>query len=41
MILFLDLESFSTVPINAGTHRYLDGAEILLWAYAIDNGVGP
>ena len=33
--LWLDLESFSTVPIEHGTHAYVEHAEILLFAYAI------
>lgn len=34
--LFLDLETFCTVPINHGTHAYAAQAEIMLFAYAID-----
>jgi len=36
-ILFLDLETFSTVPIAHGTHAYAEKAEVLLIATAIDN----
>lgn len=36
--LFLDLETFSEVPITNGTHAYAEGAEIMLFAYAIDDG---
>ena len=36
--LYLDLETFSEVPIKNGTHAYAEGAEILLFAYAIDDG---
>lgn len=36
--LYLDLETFSTVPISSGTHRYAEGAEVLLLAWAIDDG---
>lgn len=35
--LFLDLETFSEVPIKHGTHAYAAEAEILLWAYALDD----
>lgn len=35
--LFLDLETFSPVPITAGTHRYAEQAEILIAAWAIDD----
>lgn len=33
--LFLDLETYSEVPIKDGTHAYAEHAEILLFAYAI------
>jgi len=35
--LYLDLETFSEVPIKNGTHAYAEGAEIMLFAWAIDN----
>jgi DNA polymerase len=38
MILFHDLETFSEVPINNGTYRYAEGAEIMLESWAIDDG---
>ena len=38
MILFLDLETRSRVPIRNGTHIYAANAEILLVQYAIDDG---
>jgi DNA polymerase len=38
MILFLDTETFSDVPINAGTHRYAERAEIMVESWAIDHG---
>ena len=34
--LFLDLETFSDVPIAYGTHRYAARAEVLLIAWALD-----
>lgn len=37
-VLFCDLETYSDVPINCGTHRYAEGAEVMLWAYAFDDG---
>jgi DNA polymerase len=37
MRLFLDLETYCDTPIAAGTHRYAERAEILLFAYAIDD----
>lgn len=37
--LFLDLETYSEVPIAHGVHRYADKAEILLAAWA--EGAGP
>lgn len=36
--LWLDLETYSEVPITYGTHRYAAGAEIMLLAYAFDDG---
>lgn len=36
--LWGDLETWSEVPINHGTHAYAAGATIMLWAYAIDDG---
>lgn len=36
--LFWDLETYSTVPIKNGVHAYAEGAEILLCAYAFDDG---
>lgn len=38
MRLFLDLETYCDTPISAGTHRYAERAEILLFAYACDDG---
>ena len=32
--MFCDLETFSEVPIKAGTHRYAEAAEVMLWPYA-------
>ena len=37
-ILYLDLESFSATPITHGTHVYAANAEILLLAYAVNDG---
>jgi DNA polymerase len=36
--LYWDLETFSPVPINNGTHAYSEQAEVLLFAYAVDEG---
>jgi DNA polymerase len=36
--LNLDIETFSTVPIKHGTHRYAEEAEVLLVQTAIDDG---
>ena len=38
MRVYLDLETYSEVPIASGTHVYAAGAEILLYAYAVDEG---
>ena len=34
--LWLDLETYSTVPIKHGAHRYAEEAEVLLVAVAVD-----
>lgn len=36
-ILYLDLETYSPVPITHGTHRYAEEAEVLLVAWAWDD----
>lgn len=36
--LFLDLETYSEVPIKNGTYKYAENAEIMLLAYAIGDG---
>jgi DNA polymerase bacteriophage-type len=36
--LWLDDETYSETPITHGTHRYAEGAEVLLRAWAIDGG---
>ena len=36
-ICYCDIETFSDVPIAYGTHRYAEGAELLLWGYAIND----
>lgn len=38
MKLWLDLETYSEVPIRNGTHAYAAGAEIMLLAWALDDG---
>src|SRR5882672_9140067 len=35
---FSDLETFSVVPIKDGTHKYAEEAEIMIWAWAVDDG---
>lgn len=36
--LWFDLETYSTTPIKDGSWRYAEAAEIMLWAYALDDG---
>lgn len=36
-VLYLDLETYSDVPITNGTHAYAEHSEILLVPYAFDN----
>lgn len=35
---FHDLETYSPEPLNNGSHRYAEKAEVLLWAYAGGDG---
>ena len=37
MILWLDLETYSDIPISCGAYKYAEGAEIILFSYAIDD----
>lgn len=37
MQLWIDLETYSDVPITHGTHRYAERAEVMLFAWAIDD----
>lgn len=36
--LFLDTETYCETPIANGTHRYAEGAEIIMWQWAIGDG---
>jgi DNA polymerase len=38
MIVWLDLETFSETPISSGTHAYAEAAEVMLVAWALDDG---
>ncbi|MDE9437998.1 hypothetical protein KKI95_19350, partial [Xenorhabdus bovienii] len=35
--LWLDLETYSEIPIRNGTHAYAEHAEIMLFAWAVNN----
>lgn len=37
-LLYCDLETFSPVPLNHGTHAYAAAAEVMLFAYAFGEG---
>ena len=37
-LLFADIETFSPVPINCGTHAYAEQSEVMLFPYAIGDG---
>lgn len=37
-VLWFDTETFQTTPISHGTHKYAEGVEIMVWAYAFDDG---
>lgn len=36
--LYFDLETYSDVPISAGTHAYAEGAQAIVAAWALDDG---
>lgn len=36
--IFLDTETFCETPINNGTHRYAEGAEVIMWQWAVGDG---
>ncbi|WP_442892228.1 hypothetical protein [Acinetobacter sp. 102] len=36
--LYLDLETYSETPIKNGTHIYAENAEIMVFAWALDDG---
>ena len=38
MVLWGDLETFCETPLKDGTWKYAESVEIMLWAYAIDDG---
>lgn len=38
MTLWLDLETYSPIDIKSGGHKYAEKAEVLLFAYAVDDG---
>lgn len=38
MILWLDTETFSEVPIKHGTYKYAENAEVMLFTWAFDDG---
>lgn len=38
MKLWLDTETYSEIPISHGTHRYAEGAEVIMVQVAIDDG---
>jgi DNA polymerase len=38
VILWGDLETYCERPLKDGTHQYAEAAQIMLWAYALDDG---
>ena len=38
MLLYCDLETYSDIPIKYGSHKYSEAAEVMLFAYAVDDG---
>ena len=37
-ILWGDLETYCEIPITNGTHAYAEGVEVMLFAWAINDG---
>lgn len=37
-LCYIDLETFSTIPLKSGVYKYAEAVEIMLFAYAIDDG---
>lgn len=35
---FHDTETFSPIPLKDGTHKYSEGVEIMIWAWAVEDG---
>jgi DNA polymerase len=38
ILLYLDTETYSEVPIVHGTHHYAENAEVIMWQWALDDG---
>lgn len=38
MIIYLDTETYSEVPITAGTYKYAENCQIIMWQWAVDDG---
>ena len=36
--LFLDTETYCETPITSGTYRYAEGAEVIMWQWAVGDG---
>ena len=36
--LWIDTETYSTVPIKHGVHKYAEAVEVMLFAWALDDG---
>lgn len=38
MILYLDTETYSDIPISVGMYRYMEGVEVMVLQWAVDDG---
>ena len=37
-ILYLDTETYSTIPLKDGVHKYSEAVEVMIVSYALDDG---
>ncbi len=38
MLIFFDTETYCETPIQNGTHRYAESAEVIMWQWALEDG---
>ena len=37
-VLYLDTETYSSIPLKDGVHKYSEAVEVMIVAYALDDG---